>query len=142
MVCGFAVGHTLAELLFGHLADGDGAFGEAFAVAAVCAGDVIGQLKRGTCTGGGAFLSHRHVRRAAIIEIANRFVSARTELDDHFFQLADDQHVFQNCDGLGGGDCFCFKFGGEIALVAISGNFATIYFERREFRPRITQIYR
>ena len=99
---GLAVRHALAELLVGHLADGDGALGEAVAVAAVGAGDVVGQLQRAAGAGGGAFLADRDVRRAAVVEVADRLVGAGAQLDDHLFEFADDQHVFQDRDRLGG----------------------------------------
>ena len=140
VLAGRAIRHALAKLLIGHLADGDGALGQAFAVAAVRAGDVVGQLQRAAGAGGGAFLADRHVRRAAVVVVADRLVGARPELDDHLFQLADDQHVFQDRNRLGGRDRLRFKFGREIRRVAIGGNLAAIDFIRRELRPRIAQV--
>ena len=137
---GRAVRHALAKLLVGHLADGDGALGQALAVAAVGAGDVVGQLQRAAGAGGGAFLADRNVRRAAVIVVADRLVGAGAQLDDHLLQFADDQHVFEDRDGLGGGERLGFQFGREIALVAIGGDLAAIDFKRREFRPRIAQV--
>ena len=139
---GRGIRHALAELVVGHLAEGDRALGEALAVAAVCAGDVVGQLQRATRAGGRAFLPDRDVRRAAVVELADRIVGAGAELDDHLFEFTDDQHVLEDCDGFAGDDGPGFQFGFKASLVAIGGDFAAIDFERREFRPRIAQISR
>ena len=135
VLVGLAVRHALAELFVGHLADGDGALGKTYAVAARGAGDVVGQFERAARAGGGAFLADRDVRWAAVVEIANRLVGAGTQLDDHLFEFADDKHVFQNRDGLVGGDRFVFEFGLQITGVTVGRDFAAVDFERREFRP-------
>ena len=75
---GGALWHALAKLLLGHLADGDGALGQALAMAAVGAGDVVGQLQRAAGPGSGAFLADRDMRRAAVVVVADRLVGART----------------------------------------------------------------
>ena len=93
---GLAVGNAPAQLLVRHLADGNRSLGQTFAVAAMGAGDVVHQLQGAARSGGGAFLAHGNVRRAAIIKIANRLISSRTKLDNHLLQLADDEHVFQD----------------------------------------------
>ena len=67
-------------------------------MAAVRAGDIVVQAKRAAGAGGGAFLADRHVRRAAVVVVADRLVGAGPELDDHLFQLADDQHVFEQVE--------------------------------------------
>ena len=137
VLAGRAIRHPLAELFIAHLADGDGALGQALAVAAVSAGNIVGQLQRAAGAGGGAFLAYRHVRRATVVVFANRLVGAGSQHDNHLFHLADDQHVFEDRNRLSGGDRFRLKFGREIRRIAIGVNLAAIDFARRKLRPGI-----
>ena len=90
--------------------------------------------------GGRSFLADRDVRRAAIIVIADGIVSAGTQLDDHLLEFADDQHVFEDRDRLGGGDRLGCELRSQIALIAIRGDLAAIDHKRIEPRPHVAQI--
>ena len=137
---GAAAGHARAKRLFIHRADGDGALGQALAVAAVGAGDVVGDAQRRAGAGGRSFLADRDVRRAAIIVIANGIVSAGTQLDDHLLEFADDQHVFEDRDRFRGGQRIGRELRPKAALIAVSGDLAAIDHERIEPRPHVAQI--
>jgi hypothetical protein len=78
--------------------------------------------------------------RAAIIVIADRVVSAGAQLDDHFLEFADDQHVFKDRDRFGGVYRAGLQLALKIALIAVCGDLAAIDHERIEPRPHVAQI--
>src|SRR5581483_11935872 len=134
------IGHAHAELFVGHLADGDGALGETFAVAAVRAGDVIAELQGGADAGRRAFLADGDVGGATVVEIADRLVRAGAELDDHLLHFADHEHVLVNRDRLLGRDGAGLEFGFEAALVAEQVDLATVDLCGLELGPHVAEI--
>ncbi len=139
---GVTLGHTPTQLLLAHLADGYRPFGEAFPVAAMGAGDVVGPLQRRARAGRRAFLARGNMGRAAIVEAPKWFVSAGTQLHDHLLEFPDDQHVLQQGHRLGRGEGSRAEFGLQRAWVAIRRNLAAIDFMRHESRARIAQVGR
>ena len=108
----------------------DRPLGEAFAVTAMGAGDFVGDPQHRARARRRGFLADRDVRRAAVVEIADRLVGARTQLDDHLLEFADDHHILEHRNRLSGVDRSGSQLRLEIALVAIGRNFAAIDLER------------
>ena len=140
VLVGLAMRHAAFQLLVAHFADGDRAFREAFAVAAMRAGDFVADVQHRARARRRAFLPDRNVRRPAIIKITYWLIRAGTQLDDHLLQLADHQHIFEQVNRLVLGDALLRKFLFQISFVAVGGNFAAINFIRRELRPHVAQI--
>jgi hypothetical protein len=74
------------------------------------------------------------MRRPPVIEIWDGLVGAGPELHDHFFHLADHQHVLEENDGCLRLNSARLKFGLQIAPEPITGDLAAINFEGPEIR--------
>ena len=123
---GLRVRNALPQLLIRHVAQGAASARQAVAVAAVRAGDVILQDQGAARSHGSAFLPDGDVRGTAIIETRQRLVGAGPHRDDHFLQLADHQHVFQQPDGRGSVDAPRREFALKVSLETKCGNRSAI----------------
>jgi hypothetical protein len=74
------------------------------------------------------------MRRAPVIEILDGFVRAGPQLHDHFFHLADHQHVFEEIAGCPRFNPARIEFGSQISIEPVTGDLAAIYFEWPEIR--------
>jgi hypothetical protein len=74
------------------------------------------------------------MRRPPVIEILDGFVRAGPQLHNHFFHLADHQHVFEEIDGYPRFNSARGEFGSQTSSEPVTGDLAAIDFEGPEIR--------
>ena len=116
-------------------AQGQTTLGDAIAMPAMRAGDIIQAPNAGASADGGGFLADGKVGGATIIVVGQGSISARPEFDDHLLEFADDEHIFQQLPGRRAAQSARLQLTGERALILIAGNHATVDLARGEVGP-------
>ncbi len=116
-------------------AQGQTTLGDAIAMPAMRAGDIIQAPNAGASADGGGFLADGKVGGATIVVVGQGRISARPEFDDHLLELANDEHIFQQLPGRRAAQSARLQLTGERALILIAGNHATVDLARGEVGP-------
>ena len=133
-------GAARLELCLGHSLDGVEALRNGVTVSAVGGGDFVRDVESGADARRCCFLTDGKVCRTAVFIVAEDFIGAVFEFEDHFLELADDEHGLIEFRQIFLFDMSGFEFLLHVFVILILGDGVQFYFSGLEIRTGIAQV--